>query len=83
MFSILVYGLSKLKIPFEALYIWVQVPYHGPCPYEKISNAAVNELLGEMKIIETHLKEDLQKAQNRLKHYAGKKRTEKSLDVGD
>ncbi|XP_060210958.1 uncharacterized protein LOC132637972 [Lycium barbarum] len=45
--------------------------------------AVVDQVLKERQLMAKVLKDNLEKAQNRMKHYADKKRTEREFNVGD
>ena len=74
---------STIKMsPFEALYGY-QPPMLVVGHYQNIKNAAVEEFVKERKVLEGILRENLQKAQNRMKQFADRKRIERSFEVGD
>ncbi|KAL2230104.1 UNVERIFIED_CONTAM: Transposon Ty3-G Gag-Pol polyprotein [Sesamum indicum] len=74
---------SGLKAtPFQALYGYP--PQQLPIgPYLQGHHSDVAELMQERTKVLQLLKENLQQAQQRMKHYADKKRTEREFQVGD
>lgn len=74
---------SSLKMtPFQALYGY-QPPTHSLGPYLDSNNIEVKELLQQRQLITEHIKDNLKKAQERMKFYADKHRQERSFEVGD
>jgi RNase H-like domain found in reverse transcriptase/Reverse transcriptase (RNA-dependent DNA polymerase)/Integrase zinc binding domain/Retroviral aspartyl protease/Integrase core domain/Retrotransposon gag protein/Chromo (CHRromatin Organisation MOdifier) domain len=74
---------SSLKItPFEALYGYPP-PQLGLGTAPKSINQAVNELLEERQQTTKVLKEQLLRAQNRMKKFADRRRSERTYQIGD
>lgn len=70
---------SSLQLtPFQALY-----GYQPPMLSGVMAEGSTNDWIKERATIVSSLKENLRKAQQRMKHYAGKQRTERELQVGD
>lgn len=74
---------SAIKMtPYQALYGKTPPSIHYQ-QAEKTGNATVDEFLKNRAHIKARLKDNLVKAQERMKFYADKKRTERIFEVGD
>jgi Integrase zinc binding domain/Integrase core domain/Chromo (CHRromatin Organisation MOdifier) domain len=76
------YHSSLKTTPFEALYGY-QPPQLNMGTIPKSINQTVNEVLVEWQQTAKVLKENLIKAQNRMKRFADKKRSERTFQEGD
>jgi hypothetical protein len=68
--------------PFEALYGYPP-PLLSLGSVPKSVNQAVNEYFEERQLAMKVLKEQLNRAQDRMKRFADKKRSERTFNVGD
>lgn len=77
------YYISTIQMtPCEVLYGY-KPPILGIGSYENRSNATVRNLLEKRRKIEIQLKQNLRKAQERMKQYADKNRIERNFEVGE
>ena len=76
------YHSSLQMTPFEALYGYKPIPLPLGPHHDTIIPAA-SQLLQERLRISSSIKDHLAKAQQRMKHFADQKRTERTFEVGD
>jgi hypothetical protein len=76
------YHFALQTTPFEVLYGY-SLPQLNLGSSPKSPNQAVNDLLVERQSTIRALKEQLLRAQDRMKRFADKKRSERSFKVGD
>ena len=76
------YHTAIKMTPFEVLYGYPP-PMLALGPYQTIKNAAVESYLTERKKVEAIIRDNLQKAQSRMKHFADRRRVERKFEVGD